>query len=102
MSDLSIPVTTDPHQQFTIALDGETVDLTIRWNATAQQWIMDFVGVTFTTTIKGVAMVTGVDLLGPYAVNEVGQMWVIDSEEKNEEPTFDDFGDRFKVLYVEL
>jgi len=102
MGNLIVPVTTDPAQQFTVDLDGQTVDLSIRWNSTTEQWVMDFTAITFTTNINGIAMVTGVDLLGPYAVREVGQMWVVDLEEKNEEPTLDGFGDRFQLMYVEL
>lgn len=103
MANSIIPVTPEPHQQFTIDLDGETVDLTIRWNATSEQWVMNFVGVTFETTVNGIALVTGVDLLGPYAVREVGQIWLVDLEAKNGEPGSPedaDFGDRFQLLYV--
>jgi hypothetical protein len=102
MANRIIPVTTDPSQQFTIDLDGQTVDLSIRWNATAQQWVMDFNALTFTTVINGLVLVTGVDLLGPYAVREIGQLWLVDLEEKNEEPTLSNFGDRFQLMYVEL
>ena len=94
-----IPVAPKPSTQFTVDLDGETVDLTIRWNSTAEQW--DPVGVTFTTTLNGVVLVAGVDLLAPYAVRELGQLWLVDLEAKLEEPGFDDFGDRFQLLYVE-
>lgn len=105
MANLIIPVTPDPYQQFTIDLDGETVDITIRFNATVQQWVMNFVGVTFSTTLNGIALVTGINLLGPFAIRELGQLWLIDTEEKNEEPgdpEAADFGDRFQLIYVEL
>lgn len=102
MATLEVPVTPTPSQQFTIDLDGQTVDISIRWNATAEQWVMDLVGVTFTTTLNGITLVTGVNVLAPYAVRELGQLWVVDLEEKNEEPDFDNFGDRYQLLYVEL
>jgi len=105
MANLIIPLTSDPHYQFTIDLDGQVVDLTVRWNATCQQWFMNFVGVTFDATINGIALVCGVSLLGPYAVREVGQFWLVDLEEKNGEPGSPetaDLGDRFQLMYIKL
>ena len=105
MADLVIPVTPDPYQQFTIDLDGQTVDITIRFNATLQQWIMNLAGVTFSTTVNGITLVCGLELLSPYAIRELGQLWLVDLEEKNGEPgdpEAADFGDRFQLLYVEL
>lgn len=104
MANLVIPVTPDPYSQFTIDLDGQTIDLTIRWNATLEQWIMNLSGVTFETTVNGITLVTGVNLLGPYAIRELGQLWLVDLEEKNSEPgdpETADFGDRFQLIYVE-
>ena len=102
MANKIIPVTPDPSQQFTIDLDGETLDISIRWNETAQQWVMGLNALTFSTTLNGISLVTGVDILSLYAVRELGQLWVLDLEEKNEEPTLADFGDRFQLMYVEL
>lgn len=104
MANLVIPVAPDPYTQFTIDLDGQTVDITIRWNATLHQWIMNLVGITFDTTVNGIALVTGIDLLSPYAIRELGQLWLVDLEEKNGEPSNPeaaDFGDRFQLIYVE-
>lgn len=101
MSIVIIPTTPVPSQQFTIDLDGQTLDVKIRWNATAKQWVANFIGVTFPLELNGITLVTGVNILGPYAVRELGQLWVVDLEDKGSEPDFDNFGDRFQIMYVE-
>lgn len=101
MATLIIPTTPDPIQNFTIDLDGETVDLTISWNITAQQWFMTLSGLTFSTVVRRIALVTGINLFEIYAIRELGQLWCIDLEDLGAEPNFDDFGDRFQLMYVE-
>ena len=101
MTTLIIPTTPNPSQQFTIDLDGQTVDMSIRWNATTEQWVLDLTGITFVTSVNGITLVTGVNVLEIYAIRELGQLWVVDLEEKNSEPDFDNFGDRFQIMYVE-
>ena len=100
MATQIIPLTPEPSQEFTIDLDGQTIQLNVRWNATAGQWFMNLVGITFDTIINGITLVTGINLLDAYAVRELGELWMVDLDEENAEPDFDNFGDRFQLMYV--
>ena len=101
MATLNIPWEANPNQTFLIDLDSQTIRLRLYWNATTSTWYFDMEGITFDTILNGIAMVIGVDLLAPYAVRELGQMWIVDMDEKDTPPDFDQVGDRFQFLYVE-
>lgn len=100
MTNFIIPVSPKADEEFTIDLDGETVRIRTRWNATMAQWFMDMDGITFDLILNGIALVPGLQLLEPYAVRELGQLWIVDGEELGAEPDFDGFGDRFQLMYV--
>jgi len=100
MISFVIPTVPEPDQQFTIDLDNETVDITLRWNETAKFWVMDMKGLTFNLDIKGIALGPGVDILSPFAIRELGRLWIIDTDNLNYNPDFDNFGNRYQLLYV--
>lgn len=96
----TIPTKPVPVESFTVDLDGQSLKLTTRWNATMNQWFMDLSGITFETTINGIALVPGVRLLEPYAVRELGEMILLDLYDQNGDPDFDTFGERFQLMYI--
>jgi len=103
MSGFTIPVSVgDPYQQFQVALDGQVVDITLKWNVTASTWYMDLKGMTFDGQVRGVAVVGGCNLLAPYAITEIGGMYMIDLTGANTDPDFDNFGGRFALMYAGL
>jgi hypothetical protein len=93
-----------PRYRFTINLDGYPYQFRVWWNNTIGAWYMSMLGLDINSTVdlKGVRLAGGTDLLHGYAVLELGQMYVIDSEGYNEDPTFDGLGDRFKLYYVPI
>lgn len=97
---VTIPLTPDPDYKFQVEIEDETVELRVRWNLVEQAWYLDITGVSFTLELLGLKLVGGVDLLKPYAVVELGGLFIIDSEEKNQDPDFDGLGDRYRLIYV--
>jgi hypothetical protein len=96
----NIPVNPVPVETFVIDLDGHSVRLKTRWNPTIAMWFMDISGITFETTVNGIALVPGVKLLEPYAIRELGEMYLVDLNDTDGNPDFDSFGDRFQLLYI--
>ena len=97
---VTIPLTANASYRFTVEIESETVEFAVRWNLVESAWYFDIVGVSFTLELKGIKFVGGVNLLKPYAVRELGGLYMIDSEEKNEDPDFDGLGDRYRLIYV--
>jgi hypothetical protein len=101
MAVLRLPVTDDFWHQFEIDLDGNTYQLSFKWNFTDSAWYMDLVGLTNTVDFKGIKVTSGVDLLVPFAITELGQMFAVDLENQSLDPNQSDFGDRYQLLYIE-
>ena len=101
MTDLFLPTTNDPYTEYQITLDNQTYTITTRWNETDESWYMDIVGQTNDVRYLGLKIVGGVNIIGPFAILEMGSMYMIDLAEKYEDPDFDLFGDRFRILYRE-
>jgi len=96
----TIPLTPNPDYSFQIDIEDQTVELSIRWNLVDQCWYMDIFGVTFDLDLKGLKLVGGVNLLKPHAVLELGGLYILDAEEKAQDPDFDLIGDRYILIYV--
>jgi hypothetical protein len=97
-----LPVRPEPFFTFSTTLDLKQVNLTFRWNVTLQQWFFDLDSPELDEAVHGVPVVTGVDLLAPYAIRELGQLWVIDGRDLGQDPDFDDFGGRWTLMFVDL
>jgi hypothetical protein len=61
-----IPLT-PADQSLAITLGGVQYRLTLKWNAVAQAWFLDSADVSGALLLGGVAVVTGVNLLEPFA-----------------------------------
>jgi len=95
-----IPFAPVPDQTFKTTVDGENVRLRIFWNAVAQAWYMDLEGVSFDLTVRGLRMCTDIPLLEGLAIREIGDFAVTDLEDKEADPTYEGFGDRWQLLYL--
>lgn len=61
------------NQIFTISLAGVQYQLKVKWNDANQTWVLDIYDATGSIPIIcGIAIVTGVDLLAPYAYLGLG------------------------------
>lgn len=99
MTVLYLPLTNDASYSFNMALENIPVTFKVRWNLMNQAWHMDLSMPDIDLELNGLKLVGGVDLLYPYAITELGQMFVIDLEDKKEDPTRELLGDRFQVAY---
>lgn len=107
-----IPVTNYPEQVFRITLDGVTLAARVWWSefdqitrdlvgdGIAGQWYMDMVSTDGTVDIDGMALVTGCDMLEPYAFDGLGGLWLVNVESKPTDPALEDLGVQFQLIYV--
>jgi len=97
-------ILTQPNASYNsqIDLEGETFTLRFKWNETDASWALNIIGVTTDTNVKGIKLVSGPNLLKPYALIELGGLYVLDVEGYQSDPDFDGFGDRYILYYVEL
>jgi len=102
MTIVYLPFKPEPADYFEAELEGIAWQIYYRWNGTDSAWYMDLSSVQTGTTLKGLKLVSGSNILRPHAVTELGKIFVVDTEGKETDPNFDDFGDRYKVLYVPL
>ena len=100
MTPLQIPITPQPVFRFSVSLDGIVVDFRFRWNLTLRQWFFDLSSVELAESLQGAPVVTGVDLLAPYAIRELGSLYVVDDRDLGVDPDFDGFGSRWNLLYA--
>ncbi len=98
--NIIIPLVPDYAYDQNVFLEGLNIQLSLRWNFTDAAWYMDLAIVDTGTTIRGIKLVGGKNLLEQYAVTELGKLFMVDTELKFENPDFDNIGDRFKLLYV--
>lgn len=95
-----IPLVPDYAYDQNVILEGLNTKFSFRWNFTDNAWYMDIVIIDTGTTIRGIKLVGGKNLLEQYAVTELGKLFMVDTEEKFANPDFDNIGDRFKLLYI--
>lgn len=99
---LIIPMTNKfPRSRFTITLEGNPYEFVIHWNETISAWYMNLRSITDSAIdFKGIRLVGGVNLLKPFAILELGALYMVDGEGLNEDPNYDDMGGRFRLYYV--
>ena len=102
MAIVEIPIN-NPTREFSIItdLDSQTVDLSFKWNDTGQYWTFSISGQNLTDEVYNAAVVSGVNLLRPYAIRELGELYCIDTTDLGEDSDFDNFGSRWVLLYIE-
>ena len=66
MTAYEIPMTPKA-QDFLIALAGTNYNLTFHWSPAANCWILDIADKDSNPLVGGIAVVTGVNLIGQYA-----------------------------------
>lgn len=109
---LIVPVTNYPDQTFRIALDGVTFAARVWWSQFDDaakalvgddiegQWYLDLLSNDGTIALYGMALVTGCDMLEPYAFDGLGGLWLVDVEGKLRDPGLDDLGVQHQLIYV--
>lgn len=74
-----IPLTAE-NQTFTTTLAGINYGMTLRWNDQILAWVLDIYDANGNLLIGGIALVTGIDLLAPYAYMNFGGTLTVASD----------------------
>lgn len=90
------------NQTFPITLNGTAYRLTFTYrDADEAGWIMAIADTDGTTILSGVPLVTGCDLLAPYAhLGLGGAMLVVSDGEPDAVPTFDGLGSTSHLYWI--
>ena len=98
--NIIVPVVSNPFYGFDTELEGVVVSFSIHWNYFAKKWVADISSDEIALDIEDLFLVGGIDLFSSYAIRELGQLFLVDLEGLDEDPTFEGLGDRFILLYV--
>lgn len=100
MSAFPLPVSSTA-QSFFVQLVNVSYKLTFRWNAVAVCWVMDIADAEEVPIVQGIPVVTGTDLLSPYAYLGIGGGLVALTEGNQDAvPTFENLGSGGNVYFV--
>lgn len=87
--------------RFTIALGARSYQVTVRWNEVASTWILDIASSTGQALVQGIPLVTGVDLLAPFAyLSFGGSLYVQTDHDIDAIPTVDNLGATSHLYFV--
>lgn len=101
MTASTIPVdAVSAYYSFETRLDDNSYRFTLRWNQTSETWHADIEGLTNDVKLLGLPLIVGGDLLAPYAILELGSLYVYDAESKEENPTRESLGDRHQIIHI--
>lgn len=101
MSTTTIKVAQLPYYTGRVTLDANDYKLQFSWNLETEKWYLNIEGLNNDVDIKGIALLTGKNLLASYGELELGELWVIDNQGGNEDPNYDDFGSRWTLEYTD-
>jgi hypothetical protein len=95
-----IPLTNEPSQRFEIELDNNRYFFLVKYNYQGEIWsltIEDFIGIL----IEGICMLPGRNILSPHPdiESKIGQIWLVDLDEKDTDPDGDNLGTKIKMIY---
>ncbi|VVD75620.1 bacteriophage protein [Pandoraea aquatica] len=96
-----IPFSPTP-QAFRVTLSGVEYTLTVQYRAADNAgWMLDIADANGAPILGGLPLVTGTDLLAPYAYLGLGgRLWVQGAGHPDNTPTFDDLGVGSHVFWV--
>lgn len=100
-STFAIPLKSVP-ETFAVSLAGTEYALTLRWYDVEQGgWVLDIdLPEESGHVVCGIPLVTGVDLLAPYASLGLGGSLVVWAEDNDDAPTQDNLGNGVDLLFV--
>jgi hypothetical protein len=95
-----IPLTAAP-QSISITLAGVEYQINVWWNNVSQNWMLDISDINGDPIVTGIPMVTGRDLLEPYAyLGFGGQLIAQTTNDTDAVPTFVNLGDQGNLYFV--
>jgi hypothetical protein len=95
-----IPLESDSGYSFSTSLENNPYTFSIHWNVLKSAYFMSIKSDTLDVDIKGIRLVTNVNLLKPYPVTELGAMYLLDTSGDYSEATFESLGDTHILVYI--
>ena len=95
-----LPLSPKP-QTLSISLAGVVYKLRLTWNSQNLSWQIDIADASGNPIISGIPLVTGTDLLAPYAYMNFGGALVATTDgDTYAKPTYQNLGAAGKLLFV--
>ncbi len=95
-----IPLTPE-NQTFSVALAGVIYNIELRWNDALTAWVLDIYDVNSNLLVGGLALITGTDLLAPYAyMNFGGTLTVVSDNSTSAIPTQTNLGTESHLYFT--
>ena len=99
---MDIKLNSNSNYSIQCTLDGAQYKLSFRWIENELAWYMDLGGLTDTTiAVHSIRLVGGVNLIEPYALVDLGELWLVDMSGAYSDPTYDNFETDFVLYYIE-
>lgn len=89
-------------QKFSIALGGQTYNLTVNWNSAPQGgWVLDIADESDEPIVAGIPLVTGADLLSQYQYLGFNGAMLVESDfDLYATPTFNNLGVNSHLFFL--
>jgi hypothetical protein len=94
-----LPLREHPADERRVELDGYLFAFRFRWLPRQAMWTMDLDIEDLGVSLKGYRLATGDNILFGRGLWQLGALLLVDLQ-GNEDPTFDGFGDRWKLVYL--
>lgn len=96
-----IPVDSErPWSTFDMKIDSDSYRISVQWNSLGLYWSITIEGLTNDVLLYGLALLSGADLLAPFAILEMGKLFVVDLELGNTDPDRNSLGKRHVLVYM--
>jgi hypothetical protein len=88
-------------QSFGVTLAGAQYQLLVQWRNAVQTWFLDIADASGNPLVQGIALVTGVDLLGQHKHLGIdGSLFVVSDDDPGAMPTYDNMGTGSHLYFV--
>ena len=92
----------DLSSTYNLQLDGEDLTMRLYYSLTADRWIMDLTNNRLETTVKGVVINTGTDLLSGAGHLGLQALVALSFPDPSHEATIENFSTNVKMIYLTL
>jgi hypothetical protein len=90
----------DPSYNYQVTLDINLYRFSFKWSVPELAWYLTIEGITDTTVnVNGIKLVGGVDLLEPFGLLDLGELWCVDMTTQRRDPEFDNVATDFLLYY---
>lgn len=96
---LEIPLNSNPEQLFSIVLNGTKYNCRVLLNSRTGVWNISF-SIGDTSIVSGVPILSGVDILSQYPEIDIKNIYAVNLENTDSDPTRDNLGSASKLIIL--